>query len=204
MPRLAIPASNWRLMLGDISLAAAALSDRLAMRFSATSATSAGRPSPRDRREPAPARYHIRARDELQLREPGVAVAPAAASDAARLLRWQRCLAAPDQRQTGSPLPRASATTASAIRSAELAIEFPHDSLCVRAESTVDVLPHLPRTGCGSADQCAARRQPGRHVTRLPERLADVGKRCAKRWPTVRGRSCSTPAAFSSNPPMCG
>jgi hypothetical protein len=26
----------------------------------------------------------------------------------------------------------------------ELAIEFPHRSLSVRAESTIDVLPHLP------------------------------------------------------------
>ncbi|MBK8387156.1 MAG: hypothetical protein IPL11_16815 [Candidatus Accumulibacter sp.] len=56
---------------------------------------------------------------------------------------WQRCLA-----HQISVKPEVTAARerndcfGNPVR--ELAIEFPHRSLCVRAESTIDVLPHLP------------------------------------------------------------
>lgn len=56
---------------------------------------------------------------------------------------WQRCLS---HQITVAPAASASRdrhdSFGNPIR--ELAIEFPHDSLAVRAESTIEVLPHLP------------------------------------------------------------
>jgi hypothetical protein len=106
------------------------------------SATSAGKPRLVIAVNPAPRPLSRPARDELQLREPGVAVAPAAASDAARC-PWQRCLAHQISVDP-EPSPRASAFDCFGNPVRQLAIEFPHDSLSVRAESTIEVLPHLP------------------------------------------------------------
>jgi hypothetical protein len=165
----AIPASRWRTILGEVSRSPrAALSDRLAMRyFSHVSDVSRLHPRLLIAVNPPAARYHVFTKRSTATRSPVSLSRQLAASDPARLL-LAALPGAPDQRRAPEGERHARAPSiASAIRCASWRSNFPHSSLAVRAESTIEVLPHLPpvRWHCPPRPRMAAGRsrlRPGR------------------------------------------
>ena len=89
-----------------------------------------------------PARYHVLHETSYRYENP-VSLSRQLLHLTPRDCNWQRCL---HHRISVTPEPSAARERrdcfANVVR--ELAIEFPHDSLTVRAESTIEVLPHLP------------------------------------------------------------
>lgn len=94
---------------------------------------------------------------------------------------WQRCLT---HRIEVSPEASAARERHDSFGNPvrELAIEFPHDRLAVRAESVIEVLPHLP------ADAAKARRtEPRGSATKAPSSKAWPGYlHTSPAWESVR------------------
>ncbi len=114
---------------------------------------------------PPPARYHILHETSYRYESP-VSLSRQLLHLTPRDGRWQSCL---EHRISVSPQPTAERERHDCFGNVvrELALEFPHDSLCVCAESTVEVASHLPReaatalASAGSAAAAGSARSPG-------------------------------------------
>jgi hypothetical protein len=174
VPRPAILASTWRPCWARSRSPPRPFRIVWRCAFSVMSAMSAAIPSPRDRHERLlPARYHVVHETSYSYESP-VSLSRQLLHLTPRDCAWQRCLAhqiTVEPEGTQRRRERLQDCFGNPVR--ELAIEFPHDSLSVRAESTIDVLPHLPADTvalalAGALPQAAA-------PAYLPERFAGVG-----------------------------
>jgi transglutaminase-like putative cysteine protease len=114
---------------------------------------------------PPPARYHILHETRYRYESP-VSLSRQLLHLTPRDCSWQRCL---EHRIGVSPQPTAERERRDCFGNVvrELALEFPHDTLDVHAESTVEVASHLPReaaaalAGAREAAAAGAPRAPG-------------------------------------------
>jgi transglutaminase-like putative cysteine protease len=129
-----------------------------------------------------PARYHI-VHETIYSYESPVSLSRQLLHLTPRDCAWQRCLA---HQITVDP-------TVTAVRERldcfgnpvmELAIEFPHDSLSVRAESTIDVLPHLPADALLALGACTPPITAGQ--ARQPQPTTPGYLRASPAWESVR------------------
>jgi len=121
-----------------------------------------------------PARYHVVHETSYSYDSP-VSLSRQLLHLTPRDCPWQRCLA---HQITVDPEPSTARDRLDCFGNPvrELAIEFPHDQLIVRAESTIDVFPHLPAGAEAALTSAASATQPSGYLYASPawERVRDA------------------------------
>ncbi|EXI74929.1 MAG TPA: transglutaminase family protein [Candidatus Accumulibacter phosphatis] len=126
-----------------------------------------------------PARYHILHETSYRYESP-VSLSRQLLHLTPRDCNWQRCL---EHRISVSPQPTAERERHDCFGNVvrELALEFPHDSLSVHAESTVEVVPHLPREAAAALARSTAAAVVASGAPRTPGYLS-----ASPAWERVR------------------
>ncbi|WP_291992473.1 transglutaminase family protein [Candidatus Accumulibacter sp. ACC003] len=124
---------------------------------------------------PPTARYHV-VHETIYTYDSPVSLSRQLLHLTPRACPWQRCLS---HQISVSPEPTTARERVDSFGNPvrELAIELPHDRLAVRAESTIDVLPHLPVDDAQAAVAALtrARESPGHVPASLPwEKVRDA------------------------------